>query len=53
MDEEEPLAFDDPQLDSDATVGGCSPVHSTPQEPGSPQETAVEVHVRDSELVAL
>ena len=47
MDEEEPLAFDDPQLDSDATVGGCSPVHSTPQELGSPQETAVEVHAQD------
>ena len=53
MDDEEPLAFDDPWSDSDATVGGCSPVHSTPQEPGSPQETAVEVHAWDSEVEAL
>ena len=36
MDEEEPLAFDDPWSDSNATVGGHSPVHSTLQEPGSP-----------------
>ena len=53
MDEEEPLAFDDPQSDSDATVGGHSPVCLTPQEPESPQETAVEVHVRDLEVEAL
>ena len=53
MDEEEPLAFDDPWSDSDATVGGRSPVHSTLQELGSPQETAVEVHVQDSEVEAL
>ena len=53
MDEEEPLAFDDLHSDSDATVGGCSPVCLTPQEPGSPQETAVEVHTLDSELEAL
>ena len=46
MDNEQPLAFDDPQLDSDATVGGHSPVHSTPQEPGSSQD-AVEVHTQD------
>ena len=53
MDDEEPLAFDDPQLDSDTTVGGCSPVRSTPQQPGLPQETAVEVYVWDSEVEAL
>ena len=53
MDEEEPLAFDDPWSDSDATVGGCSPVRLTPQELGSPQETAVEVHEWDSEVEAL
>ena len=53
MDDEEPLTFDDPQSDSDATVGGHSPVHLTPQEPGSPQETAVEVHTWDSEVEAL
>ena len=53
MDVEEPLTFDDPWSDSDATVGGCSPVGLTPQEPGSPQETAVEVHVQDSEVEAL
>ena len=53
MDEEEPLAFDDPQSDSDATVGGSSPVHLILQEPGSPQETAVEVHAWESEVEAL
>ena len=53
MDEEEPLAFDDLWLDSDTTVGGCSPVCSTPQEAGSPQETAVEVHAQESEVEAL
>ena len=52
MDDEQPLAFDDLQSDSDATVGGRAPVHSTPQEPGSPQD-AVEVHMRDSEVEAL
>ena len=36
MDEEEPLTFDDLWLDSDATVGGRTPVRSTLQEPGSP-----------------
>ena len=36
MDKEEPLAFDDLQSDSDATVGGHSPVHLTPQVPGLP-----------------
>ena len=53
MDDEEPLTFDDPWLDSNATVGGCSPVHLTLQELGSPQETAVEVHMQDSEVEAL
>ena len=53
MDEEEPLTFDNPQSDSDTTVGGCSPVRLTPQEPGPPQETAVEVHAQDSEVEAL
>ena len=53
MDEEEPLTFDDPRSDSDATVGGCSPMCSTLQELGSPQETAVEVHAQDSEVEAL
>ena len=36
MDEEQPLTFDDPQSDSDTTIGGHSPMRSTPQEPGSP-----------------
>ena len=45
MDDEEPLTFDNPRSDSDATVGGHFPVHLTLQEPGSPQETAVEVHM--------
>ena len=53
MDDEEPLVFDDPQSDSDTTVGGHSPVRLTPQVPGSPPETAVEVHTRDSEVEAL
>ena len=53
MDDEEPLTFDDPQSDFDATVGGCSPVRLTPQELGLPQETAVEVHLWDSEVEAL
>ena len=53
MDNEEPLTFEDPWLDSDTTVGGCSPEHSTPQELGSPQETAIEVHAQDSEVEAL
>ena len=53
MDEEEPLTFDDPWSDSDATVGGHSPVCQTPQEPGPPRETAVEVHGLESELEAL
>ena len=53
MDNEEPLAFDDPQSDSEASVGGHSPVRSTPQELGSPQEMAIEVHARDSEVETL
>ena len=53
MDEEEPLTFDELRSDSNATVGGHSPVHSTLQELGSPQETAVEVHMWDSEVEAL
>ena len=50
MDEEEPLTFDDPWLDSNTTTGGCSPVRSTPQELGSPRETAVKVHAWESEV---
>ena len=53
MDEEECLTFDDPQSDSDATAGGHSLVHSTPQEPGSPREMVVEVHARESEVEEL
>ena len=52
MDDEQPLTFDDPRSDSDATVGGRSPVHLTPQELGLPQD-AVEVHAQDSEVEAL
>ena len=51
MDDEQPLAFDDPQSVG-AMVGGRSPVRLTPQEPGSPQD-AVEVHAWDSEVEAL
>ena len=53
MDDKEPLIFNDPLSDSDAMIGGCSPVRLTPQALGSPQETAVKVHVRDSEVEAL
>ena len=53
MDNEEPLTFDDPQSDSDTTVGGRSPVCLTPQVLESPQETAIEVHAWDSEVEAL
>ena len=49
-DEEEHLAFDDPQSDSDATAGGLSPAHLTPWGLGSPRETAVEVHAQESEV---
>ena len=51
MDDEQPLAFDDLWLDSDATVSGCSPGCSTPQVPGLPQDT-MEVHAWDSEVEA-
>ena len=34
MNEEEPLTFDDPRLDSDTTAGGHSPVYLTLQELG-------------------
>ena len=47
MDNEQPLAFDDPQSDSD-----CSTLYLTPLEPGLPED-AVEVHALDSELQAL
>ena len=52
MDDEQPLAFNDPQSDSDATVGGRSPAHLTLQVLWSPQD-AVEVHAQDSEVEAL
>ena len=52
-DEEGRLAFDDSWSDSGTTAGGCSPVHLTPQEPGLPQETVVEVHVWESEVEEL
>ena len=51
--EEEPLTFDDPWSDSKATAGGCFPVWSTPQEPGSLRGTVVEVHARESEVEEL
>ena len=53
MDNEEPLAFDNPRSYSDTTVGGCSSVRLTLQELGSPQETAVKVHAWESEVEAL
>ena len=53
MDEEERLTFDDPRSDSDATAGGCSSVHLTPQELGLPRKTAVEVHPWESEVEEL
>ena len=52
MDDEQPLTFDDPWLDSDTMVGGCSPARLTLQVPGSPQD-AMEVHAWDSEVEAL
>ena len=52
MDDEQPLAFDDLQSDSDTMIGGSCPACSTPQVPGSPQD-AVEVHAQDSEVEAL
>ena len=51
--EEECLAFDDPQLDSDTTAGGHSPVRLTPWEPGLLRETAVEVHAWELEVEEL
>ena len=53
MEEEEPLTFDDLWLDSDATVGGHSPVCLTLQELGLPQKIAVEVHAQESEVEEL
>ena len=47
------LAFDDLQLDSDTTAGGCSSGRSTPQEPGSPKEMVVKVHTRELEVEEL
>ena len=52
VDEEEPLAFDDPLSDLDATVGGCSPACPTPPGLGSSQD-AIEVHMLDLEVEAL
>ena len=52
MDDEQPLAFNDPWSDSDTTVSGLSPAHSTLQVLGLPQD-AVEVHAQDSEVEAL
>ena len=52
MENEQPLAFDDPQSDSDTTVGDCSPARLTLQVPGSLQD-AMEVHVQDLEVEAL
>ena len=53
MDEEEPLTFDNPWSDSNATAGGCFPVWSTLQELGLLRETAVEVHAQESEVEEL
>ena len=53
MGEEERLAYDDLQSDSNAMVMGVdghSPRRLTPCVPGSPMEVAVEVHVRESKL---
>ena len=50
MGEQERLAFDDPQSDSDTTADGHSPRCPTPRELGSPMEVAVEVHTRESEV---
>ena len=52
MDDEQPLTFDDLRSDSDTTVSGHSPVRSTPQVLGSPQD-AMEVHEQDSEVETL
>ena len=53
MEEEECLTFDGPQSDSDTTADGRSSRHSTLHELGSPGETAVEVHTRESEVEEL
>ena len=53
MEEEECLAFDDPRSDSNATADGCSLGSSTPREPRSLREMAVEVHARESEVEEL
>ena len=53
MDEEEHLTFDDLWSDSNATISGCSPVRLTLWELGSPGETTVEVHARESEVEEL
>ena len=53
MGEEERLAFDDPQSDSNTTVMGVdghSLRHLILHEPGSPMEVAVEVHMREAKL---
>ena len=50
MGEEERLAFDDPQSDSDTMADGRSLRRLTPREPGSPMEVAVEVHMQESEM---
>ena len=50
MGEEERLAYDDLQSDSNTTADGCSSRRLTLHELGSPMETAVEVHVRESEV---
>ena len=50
MGEEERLAYDDPQSDSNAMADGCSLRCPTPHELGSPMEVAVEVYVRESEV---
>ena len=52
IDDEQPLAFNDPWSDPDTTIGGRSPVCSTPQVLGSPQD-AMKVHAWDSEVEVL
>ena len=50
MGEEERLAYEDPQSDSNTTADGHSPRCPTLHEVGSQMEAAVEVHVRESEV---
>ena len=50
MGEEERLAYDDLQSDSNAMADGHSSRHPTLHEPGSPMKVAVEVHTRESEV---